>query len=1325
MMTNSSTPVLKHLYQLAIPGNLSTLDVLAFQSEEALSQPFNYTIDFTSSNQALTAEQLLMKPGSFTLQISNGGRSTQCRIIYGVITHFRHLANSKDQGHYQICLQPRLALLRQNRQHAIYQHCSVPEIVEQVLRERLKLASHDFVFQLRQKYPKRLQVMQYGEDDLRFISRLLAEVGISFRFLHDSRLRCDLVEFSDHAQQRQAAINLPMRTPGGLHSSRQAAVWQLSSHHQVVEQSVTTHFASHDSNQQPMAQADLSNESSTTYGEAYHYADSSFSSAPEPLESGAESSEFYAQLHHQRYLNQQARFSALSDAIELAPGQRLLVSDAHLAAFTRGVLIVRTRAHARRDSHFELTLEAIPAKAAYHFRPELISKPQMAGTLAAHISSTNANDIYAHLDQYGRYRVKMHFDRQRWPQGEESLWVRLARPYAGNQHGLHLPLLAGTEVAIAFENGDPDRPYIAHALHDVTQPDPVTLNNYKYNVLRTPAGNQLQLHDQREQQHISLSTDYGGKSQLNLGHLVNADQQQRGEGFELRTDRFGAIRAQQGIFISAEGQPQAEGAMLAMQPTLDRLQQAQQLSEALSQAAQSATAEPAQLQAQIDLLEQRLEQLQSAVLLLSAPQGAAISSGEHLQMSASKNLIATAGEHADVSVLKNFFIGVGQRLNIYIRKLGMKLIASEGPILMQAHNGMMDLMARGAIQLGSTEDEIRLVAHKKITITAGGSYLMLDGQNIEIGTNGTFEINSAQVSQQSPCVLSVTMPNLPATPNDIAIAALAGSAAMAADHSDHSSSSCSETDSASGNSDSEDGMDESESEDDIDQEMANALDEDKIIYASTLVHFEPTEQWQGDFGFDWLRIKMPHAPYFQKPYRDLIGVIVMTPEGDLVYEQDHMVYLQFSYQYKNYLVRWLRDKAEREIRNVSFPKPLDSTLFHYHSPVMTLLPGKSAQLAVTLQQEENHRPAEKIVFRFGEDNTLTDPDITVTGNIVVNPDVSTRLEINCHAEFDEDKRIRAFAVNAEGEEQLAGEFFIKANDERHRRTIDLILVKCVTRMEYQTRDDDPFDISSSKQQLTNILNQFYVIPNFIELTVDLTANPLFKDTRYFTFSQDTRATYFNHLKHLIKGQINQLSEIDFEYAYKLYFFNVSVFKTVFNENNEAEKEVLEGIARDIGGREAFVYQLGLYNKTAAHELLHCLSLQHPFSLFSPFAFKDTETDNIMDYDSNEPEDLATSTDGNMGENAGEPRELPNIPKVASWQFQWAMVWQHLQQEQEQKLHQQRLEQQQQLEQRQREQSPGASQPLLNTPAQPNVARRGSPKQHPRATPPVDYNTDSD
>ncbi|WP_256390433.1 DUF2345 domain-containing protein, partial [Pseudomonas yamanorum] len=344
---------------------------------------------------------------------------------------------------------------------------------------------------------------------------------------------------------------------------------------------------------------------------------------------------------------------------------------------------------------------------------------------------------------------------------QESMWLRLARPYAGDTHGLHLPLIAGTEVAIAFEQGDPDRPYIAHALHDSRREDHVTLRNYKRNVLRTPANNKLRMDDTRGQEHVKLSTEHSGKSQLNLGHLVDAERQPRGQGAELRTDGHAAIRAGSGIFISADVQPKAQGQMLEMSAALGRLQQAGDQLKELSVDAQAANADPADVQAQINLLKQGLEQLQSSVLLLSAPDGICATSGKHLQLAAQNNLMINAGAEADISVVKRLFIGVGQGVSLFVRKLGIKLIANQGPVKIQAQNDALELMARHGLSIISTEDEIRIVAKKKITLNAGGSYITLDQSSIESGTVGDHYIKAAHFDFLGPASLKAAHPEYP------------------------------------------------------------------------------------------------------------------------------------------------------------------------------------------------------------------------------------------------------------------------------------------------------------------------------------------------------------------------------------------------------------------------------------------------------------------------------------------------------------------------------------------------------------------------------------
>ena len=744
-------------HKLKIRGLQSPVDVLTFTGHEQLSSPFRYDIQFTSSDKAIAPESVLMQDGAFSLTappVQGMPVQTALRTLHGVITGFKHLSSSQDEARYEVRLEPRMVLLARSRQNAIYQNLTVPQIVEKILRERHQMRGQDFVFNLKSEYPAREQVMQYGEDDLTFISRLLSEVGIWFRFATDARLKIEVIEFFDDQSGYERGLTLPLRHPSGLHDSATEAVWGLNTAYSVVEKSVTTRDYNYREATAEMTtgQHDATGGDKTTYGEAYHYADNFLQQGDkEAAESGA----FYARIRHERYLNEQAILKGQSTSSLLMPGLEIRVQgDDAPAVFRKGVLITGVTASAARDRSYELTFTAIPYSERYGYRPAFIPRPVMAGTLPARVTSTVKNDIYAHIDKDGRYRVNLDFDRDTWKPGYESLWVRQSRPYAGDTYGLHLPLLAGTEVSIAFEEGNPDRPYIAGVKHDSAHTDHVTIQNYKRNVLRTPANNKIRLDDERGKEHIKVSTEYGGKSQLNLGHLVDAGKQQRGEGFELRTDMWGAVRAKKGIFISADTQDKAQGQVREMAPAMAILDGAQSQMKSLSTDAQTANADPADLSSQIALLQQSVKDLTQAAILLSAPKGVAIASGEHLQLAASKNLIANAGNHADIGVVKNMFIGVGQALSVFVRKAGIKLFANKGAISVQAQNDLMELLAQKSIVITSTEDEIKITAKKKITLNGGGSYIRLDACGIEAGTPGEYNVKAGYYGRKPKAKLT-------------------------------------------------------------------------------------------------------------------------------------------------------------------------------------------------------------------------------------------------------------------------------------------------------------------------------------------------------------------------------------------------------------------------------------------------------------------------------------------------------------------------------------------------------------------------------------------
>ncbi|KMV33157.1 type VI secretion system Vgr family protein [Franconibacter pulveris] len=758
-------------HQLSVKGCDAVLDVLAFEGDEALSRPFSYRIEFTSADHAISKEMMLMKAASLTLQapVDQGfGIKMQqaVRILQGVVSGFERLNTSKDETHYALTLRPRLALLDRSHQNAIYQDMSVPQIVEKILRERHNMRGQDFLFSLSKEYPRREQVMQYGEDDLHFITRLLGEVGIWFRFTTDTRLNIDVVEFYDGQQGYEKGLTLPSVPPSGQHSEGVDAVWGMESHHNVVQKQVSTRDYNYRQATEDMnSQVDATRGDATTCGEAYHWGDNYLTAGnPHDRNPAPESGAFYARIRHERYLNGQTQTRAITSCPTLSPGQVLKVTGGYEVAdvFAHGVVITAMHSHARRDEDFGVNFDGIPDSTDFSFRPEPGSRPVMAGTLPARVTSTTENDTYGHIDKDGRYRVNMLFDRDNWETGFESLWVRQSRAYAGDTYGLHLPLLAGTEVAIGFEDGNPDRPYIAGVLHDSAHGDHVTIRNYKRNVLRTPANNKIRLDDERGKEHIKVSTEYGGKSQLNLGHLVDSERQKRGEGFELRTDSWGAIRAQKGIFISTDGQAKAQGPMLDMQPAISLLKGA--LNQVtgwgtITQTHHNITPDSEPLRA----LVSGASECKDPVLLLSSPKGIATVTPETTLMHSGKGLYLQSLGEVNITAAQRYSVNASQAVSLLAQQEGMRLVSAKGSLEIESHSDALSLTSLKDVTVQSTQGHLQLTAKNGITLGCGGAYIRLTPQgDVHIHGPGVISLKGLH-DLQGPASEDFPLPELPAS----------------------------------------------------------------------------------------------------------------------------------------------------------------------------------------------------------------------------------------------------------------------------------------------------------------------------------------------------------------------------------------------------------------------------------------------------------------------------------------------------------------------------------------------------------------------------------
>ena len=138
------------------------------------------------------------------------------------------------------------------------------------------------------------------------------------------------------------------------------------------------------------------------------------------------------------------------------------------------------------------------------FRPRAVTpKSRFYGTLHAVVDAGQSGQ-YAELDEHGRYKVILPFDLTGRKDGKASAWIRMMQPYAGSDHGMHLPLHKGTEVLLIFIDGDPDRPVIAGAVSNPETPSVVTSSNSTQSRITTSGGNKIHMEDQDGNQRILM-----------------------------------------------------------------------------------------------------------------------------------------------------------------------------------------------------------------------------------------------------------------------------------------------------------------------------------------------------------------------------------------------------------------------------------------------------------------------------------------------------------------------------------------------------------------------------------------------------------------------------------------------------------------------------------------------------------------------------------------------------------------------------------------------------------------------------------------------------
>ncbi|MCH7313881.1 type VI secretion system Vgr family protein [Acinetobacter sp. ANC 3882] len=416
----------------------------------------------------------------------------------------------------------------------------------------------------------------------------------------------------------------------------------------------------------------------------------------------------------------------------------------------------------------ELTLSRRQIKITPEYDPELhrpIAYPQRAKVVGP-----EGETIY--VDEWGRIKVRFLFTRSddhghdggagSNDNDTDSAWVDVLTPWAGEGYGARFLPRIGEVVVIDFFDGNIDRPLVLGRIHEAQRaptkfdvkgqlPDTKKLSGIRSQEVNGNGFNQLRFDDTTGQISTQLQSSHAA-TQLNLGILSHPKEQEtsqgRGEGFELRTDAWGAVRAGKGLLVSSQKQDQAKGEQLDAQAAKQQLQANQNNAKALSKVAQHQQSDEIESLEQLKefaaQIEEKIAKFNKAMLLLCSPNGIGLSSNEDIQISADGQINQFAGDSVNFSTQQNLIIHAQNRISLFAAQRGMKQVAAKGKFEVQTHSDGIDLLAKGNIQITSTEDTIYITSPKEILFTAGNSQLKLNGSGIFPTTGGKFEVKAGQ-----------------------------------------------------------------------------------------------------------------------------------------------------------------------------------------------------------------------------------------------------------------------------------------------------------------------------------------------------------------------------------------------------------------------------------------------------------------------------------------------------------------------------------------------------------------------------------------------------
>lgn len=479
--------------------------VVAFRGREGISELYRFEVGVLwTSETPFAPEEAVGEP--ITLEIERDGHAPHR--WNGVVEEISLVLEEGSSSYWRVTFGPRLRRLDFTEHSRVFTDVSVPEIVRAVLADE-GMPSSSHALGLTGTYAARPHVCQYRESSLDFVRRLAERDGIFWYFDHGEEE--EQLQFRDEsrsaAASREAVRYVPLAEDSAVAGE---ALVHFRARRAALSRAVRLH--DYDPMRPRLAVTGEAKVARGLGGDVVRWGENVTS---------PDEAERHARIRSEALVAGSEIFEGHGVVVGLRPGARfglvehpaldgeyLVTGLRHRARVGNQSLTILSALGMEElvelTSQYRVDVAAVNALVPYR-APSVTAWPRVAGVVTGVVDGPSSSP-YAQIDDEGRYRARLHFDEGDTADGSRSTWVRMLQPHGGAPEGMHFPLRKGTEVAILFLGGDPDRPFILGASPNPEKPSPVAQRNHSQNVIQTGSANRLELEDVAGGQHITLST---------------------------------------------------------------------------------------------------------------------------------------------------------------------------------------------------------------------------------------------------------------------------------------------------------------------------------------------------------------------------------------------------------------------------------------------------------------------------------------------------------------------------------------------------------------------------------------------------------------------------------------------------------------------------------------------------------------------------------------------------------------------------------------------------------------------------------------------------